>query len=445
MKSERALHVAIVGAGFSGTMLAVHLHRLGSSVTLIDRSGTFAQGLAYSTQDRAHLLNVRAASMSAFADRPDHFANWLAAREEGDGMTFAKRASYREYLEEIFGEIRAEVNSVADEAVSLAGTTVELASGRRLAADAIVIAAGNLPPAPFGAMAAAGVVYVADPWTSEGRAGLAALARQGEDVLILGTGLTMVDTVLALDEHGFDGRIVALSRRGQMPEPHAEIEPGDVMPPVETSPGALMRWARRQSIGRDWRAVVDSLRPRTAAIWRSWSPEQRGRFVRHVRPWWDVRRHRIAPEVWDRLQSMMAQGRLEIRAGKIVTAGDGRVDFRLRGRRSRATLAVAGVINCTGPQGDIRRSRDRLIHDLLERGAARADSLGLGLDVDTSGRLLGAGTAPEAGLYAIGPITRGSFWESVAVPDIRAHAQALAETIVADAASALPAPAWQAA
>lgn len=426
------MRVAIVGAGFSGTMLAVHLASRGAVVTLIDRRGRFGAGLAYSTTEPVHLLNVPAGKMSAFVDTPDHFAQWLRGGKLGGEATFARRIDYRAYLAEIWETGGSSVRRVEGEAIAVEGTTVRLASGAKLEADAVVIAAGNLPAAASPQWAAGTVPYVADPWSDEGHDTLCRLAAGGSEIVILGTGLTMIDTVLTLHAHGFGGSVLALSRRGLLPRAHDGTPPSAVPSPTDRTPPGLLRWAREQTGTSPWRAVIDSLRPITAAIWQGWSLAERGRFLRHLRPWWDVHRHRIAPQVGEKLAALQAEGRLVVAAGRIAGFDSEQVMIRRRGSAEAELRQCAGIVNCTGPQGDIRRSTNKLIRSLLDTGAARADPLGLGLDVDRDARVLGPSGAPTPGLYAIGPMTKGAFWEIIAVPDIRGQAQELASRIVAD-------------
>lgn len=434
MRSSNGLpHVAIVGAGFSGTITAVHLLARGVRVTLIDRSGRFAEGLAYGTAEPIHLLNVRACAMSAFPDQPDHFALWLESRGVGTATSFAPRQVYRAYLHEILDKAGERLARVTGDVVTI-DAGVGFASGGRLSADAVVVAAGNLPPEPIRSLAATSLPVVHDPWSADGRAALATLAGQGGDILVMGTGLTMVDTVLSLDALGFAGRTIALSRRGLVPRAHAHTAAIAAVSgtPEQRGPRDLVPWVRRRARTADWREVVDSLRPLTAAIWQGWTRGEQARFLRHLRPWWDVHRHRIAPEIARKLDALVVGGRLVTRAGRIVEVNDEAVHVRWRGHAGSERLTVAGIVNCTGPQGDLRRSGDALIRHLLSRGLATTDAQGLGLDVDADLRVIPGRGDTTLPLYAIGPMTRGTFWETVAVPDIGGQAQRLAGVIAED-------------
>jgi uncharacterized NAD(P)/FAD-binding protein YdhS len=241
--------------------------------------------------------------------------------------------------------------------------------------------------------------------------------------------------VLSLDAAGHRGRIVAVSRRGQVPRSHGDFDPS----PVEQrdvphgSVRALWRWLRRRSAAVGWRAAVDSLRPHSQRLWQSLDPEQQRRFVRHARPWWDVHRHRIAPEVARTIAGLIGEGRLEVIAGRIVgteRVGDAlQVTVRRRGSANPQTLPFAYGFNCTGPLHTIGRTRDPLLRSLLDAGQVRPDHLGIGLEVDERSR-----AAPGERLWALGPLTKGRYWEIIAVPDIREQAAAVAEDIAMELA-----------
>jgi uncharacterized NAD(P)/FAD-binding protein YdhS len=240
----------------------------------------------------------------------------------------------------------------------------------------------------------------------------------------------MVDLVLSLDAAGYRGRIVAVSRRGLIPRSHADFDPA----PVERdhvpsgSVGALWRWLRRRGAQVGWRAAVDSLRPYSHSLWQSLDGVQQQRFLRHARPWWDVHRHRIAPEVARTIARLIGEGQLEVMAGRIISAqaaDDGLdVQIRRRGASLPQTMQFAYAFNCTGPLHSIARTKDPLLRSLLDAGAVHPDHLGIGLDVDERSRAAGGER-----LWALGPLTKGRYWEIIAVPDIREQAAAVADDI----------------
>ena len=435
MKSDGRVPVAIVGGGFSGTITAAELARRGIRSVLIDGSGRAGKGVAYSTTEPAHLLNVRAEGMSAWADDPDHFARRFES-EGGDRRGFAQRRLFGRYLGEILddavqsGNVELSHASASKATRAEAGWRIALGDGGTIEADALVVAIGNQEPEGLAAFSGTSGGFIANPWGAQAQAAVKALAESGESALLVGTGLTMVDLVLSLDAAGHQGRIVAVSRRGQIPRAHADFEPAPVE--LDDVPNGnlrgLWRWLRRRGAEVGWRAAVDSLRPYSHPLWQGLDHHQQRRFLRHARPWWDVHRHRIAPDVARTVARMVGEGRLEVVAGRIISARDAggglEVEYRRRGSRTARGERFAYAFNCTGPLHSISRTRDSLLRSLLDGGQAHPDHLGIGLEVDQHSRVAGG-----EHLWALGPLTKGRYWEIIAVPDIRGQAAAVAEDI----------------
>lgn len=438
--------VAVVGGGFSGLLTALHLvaDPTGPQVRLIERRDSFGRGLAYSTGNTDHVLNVRAGGMSAFPDDPDHFRRWLAERGDAQvAQPFVARGVYGDYLQSLlrsavdgaFGTDRLllEFDEVVDLRPAGEGWTLLSAMGREIAADAVVLALGALSPLTpraAGAALLASPRYVADPWA---RGGLP--DDLGDEVLLLGAGLTMVDAAISLARPG--RRLTAISRRGLLPRGHAEASSAPAVdgPGFKGSPAALLRRIRALSAQRDWREVIDEVRLSVRAVWGSWSRAQRRSFLRHLRPWWDVHRHRMAPPVAGRIEDLQAAGGLTVHAGAIegleLAADKVRVAWRPRGRREAQVFTVDAVVNCTGGHGDIRLSDPGLLRAMLTRDLVRPDACGLGIEVDGHSRPLSPEGAPTPALFAVGPLTRGAFWEITSVPDIRRQAQGVAADVAA--------------
>lgn len=373
--------------------------------------------------------------MSAWAGEPDHFARHFEG-QGGDKRGFAERRLFARYLGQILDDAVAsgKVRTVAATAESASrqdgAWRVELDNGERVAAGGLVLAIGNQEPEGLRVFAGAEQRFIRNPWGKAAQAAVAELARSGEAALLVGTGLTMVDLVLSLNAAGHRGQIFALSRRGLAPRGHADFDPAPVEQD-EVPSGSLRqlwRWVRGQAAQVGWRAAVDSLRPYSHALWQSFDVEQQRRFLRHARPWWDVHRHRIAPEVADTVMWLIAEGRLEIAAGRILSArdmGDGlQVEIRRRGATESRTMGFAYAFNCTGPLHSITHTKDPLLRSLFDTGAIAPDQLGIGLDVDARSRASGGER-----LWALGPLTKGRYWEIIAVPDIREQAAAVAEDI----------------
>lgn len=416
-------------------MLAVRLAGSGIASTLINRSPDFGLGVAYATPFDGHLLNVRTSRMSAVEACPDDFLDWLRARHpaHADPDGFAPRRLFGLYVQDRLAAAVAahpgQITRIVGEAVALEVEGVRLADGRVVIADAVVLATGN--PAPRTAMGdGANDRVLTDPWAA------GALTRIGADadILIVGTGLTMVDMLLQLTAGGWRGRATALSRRGLLPRAHRvhhEV-------PMAPTPGMVAGPAsRRLDNGRrlagsgDWRAMMDGLRPVTADLWREAEPAVRARLVRHLRPWWDVHRHRLAPVVAATIDGLAADGRLRVVAGRVRriagTADAVTLDWTPRRAMTPEALSAGWLIDCTGPGHD--PARDRLTGPLIKAGRARLDPLGLGLDLDADGRVLGADGTPDSRLFVLGPPARGAFWESIAVPDIRQRLEAVAAAL----------------
>lgn len=440
-KPAEELPIAIVGGGFSGTLLMINLLRLGARVVLIERSrAMLAGGLAFGTRRPEHLLNVRATNMSAFPEDASHFLRSLGVGGAEQANHFVPRSDYGQYLRKLLmAAIAAAPDRVwikEQEAIGVeheSGVAVlRLDSGEVVKARAVVLALGNFPPTPIPELAGLpDALRLQDPWAGNR---IEELADVG-NVLLLGTGLTAVDVALTLARVGYRGRILALSRHGLIPRAHAEVGPevGAIPRPGERGSWLLHR-IRLRSREVGWREAMDELRPHTQSLWRLHDSAAQARFLRHARPWWEVHRHRFAPAVAAQVDTMQAEGRLTFVAGRILDAklkdGAAIVTLRRRGQRDTERLSVGRIINCTGPEGDITRAAPPLLAGLVASGRARPDAHRLGVAVDRNGRLIDAEGRRQDWLLAVGPITRGEAWENIAVPDIRQQVWDLARYLL---------------
>ena len=460
-------HVVVAGGGFSGATTAAALLRRGVPglrVTLADRTGTFGRGVAYSTRRHEHLLNVMAGRMSALPHEPGHFVAW--ARRAGhavDAHSFVPRELYGDYVEAVLAEaeraappgalerIAGEVTAVTPRPAGAgrpgprarpdggrSGALVSVA-GRRLEADAVVLALGVSRPAPppFAGPVAGHPGYVADPWDARAVERL----RQARSVLVLGTGMTMVDLALTL---GGGPALTAVSRRGELPRAH-RIDPAAEVPDpvVEPGPGltadglAAAVEAAALAAGRDWRCVIDSLRPVTPALWRSLPQREQARFVRRHARRWEVHRSRMAPAAAARIAELRRSGALCVQAAAIRAlrpAAGGGIAAELEDGR---TLEAGAVVNAAGPAWDCRRGEHALLRGLIVRGLAAPGPLGLGLRTAPDGALIDAAGRASGVLFTLGALRRGELWETVAVPELAAQSTALAERIAAVTARSL--------
>ena len=453
MSETARRRILVIGGGLSGAAVAYALLSRAFKPVLVSVVGRspLGEGAAYSSTHPLHLLNVRARGMSLVDGDDAHFVRWLSSRNgaHADPDGFVPRGLYAEYVRDTLaaadGSARegVQLERVFGSARSLEltgeGARAAFEGGDSRGADRVVLALGHPPP---NHPVAAGDLplydsarYVRDPWSAE------ALAELDPDaaLLIIGTNLTMFDLALALDARGHRGVIHAISRRGLLSLAHGPA-PSAAVP--WTAPPRSARAALHALRGEarvepaSWRGVVDSIRAQTPALWSSWSDAEQRRFLRHARPYWDVHRHRAAPEIRERIDRMRADGRLRVEAARLTAfelRGDGVVvTIAPRGSSTPVTLAVARVINATGPSVDYRTWDDPLVRALLDRGWIRPGPLGFGLDATTEGAILDRDGRVSKVLSTLGPTLRGSLWETTAVPEIRAQAARLAGRILAD-------------
>ena len=449
--------VLIVGGGFSGTALAVQLLRLPHAqplrIALVERA-KLARGVAYGSGTTSYLLNVPAGRMSASSAEPLEFLSF--ARRTLPNATaedFLPRELYGEYLESTLlsaaqaapphvrlERVRGEVVGI-ERVPRSALFRAHLANGFELRAASVVLATGNPAPGVLpGGEGLPGTRYVADPWQAP------VMFRAGETVLAAGTGLTMADIVLAGQEAA-QGRatVHAISRHGLLPAPQADLQlsevacDGDVL--LREASVSLRRLVRAvrglaedlELRGGDWRAAVASVRAVAPLLWQRLNTHERRRFLRHVHSYWAVHRHRLPHSAWSALNELRRGGHLHIHAGRVIsiqTAGKRLcVIWRARGAHGTTATLVDRVVNCTGPQYDPRRTRERLLRSLLAQGMAVPDALGLGLETDESGALIDSGGRSVDNLYYLGPMLRPRHWETTAVQELRRHAEQLAARI----------------
>lgn len=442
--------IGVVGAGAAGTLTALCLAneavvgRAEAEITLIDPSATDGRGVAYSTTDLRHRLNVPADRMSALVDDPEHFLRWVRRHvaPEAVGSDYLPRAWYGRYLADSLAEatavsparlVRRRDTAVAAHATG-PNVRLSLATGDVLDVDSIVLAQGVAPPAlqwaPLTLQRSGRLVP--DPWSPGG------LERIGPEdaVLLVGAGLTMVDVALTL---AAPGRMLhAVSRTGLIPKAHAAVPVATYPAPVLPDGPLTLSHARRLvhdhvSAGTaatgDWRAGFDSLRAVTAQLWQRLSVADRTLFLRTDARTWDVHRHRMAPQVSEELDRLQADGRLSVIPGEVadVQAQEGDLMVTLTDGRE---LQVGWVVNCTGPLTDPAQRGDPLLDFLLATGDARVDPLRLGLDADPDGRVITAAGVPSPWLWAVGSARRGRLWESTAIPEIRRQAVAIAQSLL---------------
>jgi uncharacterized NAD(P)/FAD-binding protein YdhS len=467
--------VTIIGGGFSGTLTSVNLVRFSEMslrVCLVNSGHPVGRGVAYSTRKVEHLLNVAARNMSALADHPTHFVEWLRTRSEYADLSepelrelFVPRKVYGDYLRTLLlwhsrplqDRPNTQIEVVDEEAVDIVpgirGATVRLASGTDIKTNKVVLATGNAPPAemPTSAAAFRHPRYVENPWKDwESR-----LPDRNETAVLLGTGLTMADVFLTLKSQGWQGPIVAVSRHGLLPLSHfrgieyADFPPSDVAALRLSELVSLVEdhCARLTSRGANSAIIVDKFRPHTQHIWQNLSLAEKREFCDRHSARWNVIRHRVAQQVHEQISAAVESGVLKIVKGKIrdlkpVEQGVGVgvvIDEAEGGQR---TITGGVVINCTGPQVSLSATAMPLMRNLLRRGAARVDAMDMGLNVTADFAAVNGNGDRSPFLFALGPLLKGTLWETTAVPELRSQTFRLAQTLLDELWSEGRAESW---
>lgn len=438
--------IALIGGGASGTLVALHLLRQARTPTRIAlvEPGTPGRGVAYGTDFEEHLLNVPAARMSVDPDAPSDFLDDLQARDPAaTAATFAPRRVYAAYLADRFAAARAQSTHatldvvparVVDAEPDATSVCLHLDDGRTLRAAHAVVALGNAPrPLPAAAPAHA----VIASWDYRALKAV----DPGHDVTIVGAGHSMVDVVLSLVAQGHRGHVDVLSRTAQLPLPHAhahgacDFDATTLLAlPLRARVRAL-RAAMREAAatGVPWQDVMDRVRPQVRALWGSLDDADRRRFLRHVVRAWDVHRHRIAPAVHARLQALRDSGQLRVHRGRLQRVVATGTRYRVEAGAPQGGLQAWEcdvVVNAVGLQVQATRMGHPLLDAMLARGDVRPGPQGIGLDTDADAALLRADGSAHARLHAIGSLRIGTLWETIAVPELRQDAQALAKRLL---------------
>lgn len=455
MSSAAPVPVVIAGGGAAGTALAVRLlqARPAPAVVLVDPAPAPGRGLAYATASPAHLLNVRAGGMSLVAESPGDFTDWLRADGEPDSADaplqarFVPRHRYGDYLQDRLAQAiaqapgrfthhRARVAAAWRDGDG--GLQVRLDDGTVLAAAALALAPGNaarpLPARGAGSLPPGRRI---EAWEWAALEDIAADA----PVCIVGTGLTALDVLASLQARGHHAPVHLLGRHGRLPLAHTATP----APPVALDIDALcalplrarmhavrarVRQAAREAV--PWQDVMDGLRAHVQRLWRSLEAADQRRFLRHAVRWWDIHRHRIAPQMAAVLEQARAAGRLHVHRARLETvhAHGTCVQVRARTRDGGAcVLEVAHIVNATGVELRVPAMRNALLDELLGQGLAVPGPHGIGIDSDPAGRVIATDGRAQDDLYVLGSLRIGTLWESLAMPELRVQAAEVAAAI----------------
>ncbi|UFS67929.1 FAD/NAD(P)-binding protein (plasmid) [Paracoccus denitrificans] len=425
-------HIIIVGGGASGVLAAAHLLRNDPflRISMIEKSHSLGCGIAYSTDDPGHLLNTRVHNMSAFPDDPEHFLRWLHSSGEAPEATadcFAGRTAYGRYLENLltaWGGDRLTCHRQECLRIEEKPGCVRacLEDGSAIMGHLAILATGHAVPQH-------------PPKGMRGGWDFAPPADSGADVVIIGTGLSMVDHVVTLLGRGHRGSITCLSRRGLLPRAHAASRAMAIARdeiPLGAPVSRVLHWLRArirqaEAEGLGWRDVLDGLRPHVSAIWQGWDEDSRRRFLRHAASWWEVHRHRMPPQSAALIADAQARGQLHVLRARFERLAD--EDVHVLTPEGPHLLPAGHVIDCRGIRRDPETDSSPVVLDLIATGQGRLDPLRLGLDTTREARLIARDGRVSSRLFAIGPCARAALWEITAIPDIRVQCARLAELL----------------
>jgi uncharacterized NAD(P)/FAD-binding protein YdhS len=417
---------------------------------LFDKRGIFGAGEAYSTPYSFHLLNVRARDMSAFEDKPGHFIDWLELNQDlRDDINptlpvseqYVPRLYYGRYLQDLLHKMQinshpttkltlmpGEVIDAIPEAKS--GVKLILQDQKEMQVDKVVLALGNACPAPFPFTVSPTLHCIHQPWDYKAPSQIG----KKDVVMIIGTGLSMIDVVLTLHHQGHQNCIYALSRRGLLPLPHAkdQLALHSIEKDLPQTLRLLMQMLRKKSeyhmnTGGDWRSIMNAIRTHVPDMWANISLPDKKRFIRHALPYWNIHRHRVHHHLTDLLKQLSADQQLHVLAGRVLGIDENNATIKLRNTNQLMQIeGVKWLINCMGPALNVINKRGPLVSSLLQRGIASFDSLNLGFNIAPSLALKESSGNISTTFYTLGPPTKSAYWESVAVPEIRKQSLDLA-------------------
>ncbi|MBN8701509.1 MAG: FAD/NAD(P)-binding protein [Bacteroidetes bacterium] len=450
--------IAIIGAGLSGTTTAIYLLKYALQpveLFLFEENKTrLNKGVAYSQTIPYQPLNVVASGMSLYTDDSTHFVEWLRNKNiaiPGASLekAFVRRDVFGNYIKDEFekviglnpnkinvrGEVVTDINKTEN-------TLVVTTSNGQIEVDAVLLATGNFPPADIpikNEQFYKSSKYIANPWSSE----VMLNQERPKKYLLVGAGLTMFDLAISLNACNPENKLISLSRRGYLPNEHRFFEKSSSITFNDidfenTNLGALLIYFRKKvndlkKEGIDWRQLMDALREHTPVIWKNLSQKDKAQFLRHVRPFWEVHRHRVPQLSNDRLKELVRKNTLEIAEGRIIDMceKDNRVEVTYFSKKQRAIekMMVDVVVNCTGPQSNYRKMNHPLIERLVQKKTIQSDELHLGLLTNECGALIGEDGVVSKNIFTIGPARKGMLWESTALREIRIQAKQFVETI----------------
>jgi uncharacterized NAD(P)/FAD-binding protein YdhS len=440
--------VLIIGGGASAVAVLAAIAKRSPDirVALADKSPIVGVGVAYSTELEQHILNVPAQAMGIDVAQPGDFLDWTVKNGLSiNPSDFVSRITYGRYLKDITKQVvtdrklqiwQTEVTTLNKEGELFSACG---ADGKHISAKNVILALGHtaLEWPIKKIIGEPRERLIINPWKLSGYEALDDV----KNIAVLGTGLTAMDVVSALDGRGYRGQITLISRRGLLPcASHGDKQLKEVTLTQQTlglSLRALMAWIRSEaeslnSTECDWRALIDAFRPHIPRIWRRFTLRERNQFLRYIRPYWEVVRHRMPSQVRARVDELRAEGKLHIIQGRVVelVAGStGELTLKLQSVAGQSEITADRLFNCTGGAALRAAKLPNLLKSLQQQGLIMLSPFGLGVETGLNGELLNVQCDTVAGCYVIGPLRRASDWESTAMREIREQAQQIARLI----------------
>jgi uncharacterized NAD(P)/FAD-binding protein YdhS len=449
--------LVIIGAGFSGTVAAIEFLRTapeGSTLLILNRSGQLARGLAYGTNSAIHLLNVPAGNMSAIVTEPDSYLDYCKSQDKDiTSNCFTPRKMYGEYLESLLTKAesdargRVDFKQITGNAKRISafetGARIELDTREVILADQIILALGHFPPLSPAALRPLqdSPCFIKDPWSND----ISKLRDSDAPVLLVGGGLTALDVISSLKKSNHTGEITMLSRRGLLPIPHrvsrgsTHSHPELILELTQKVPDILGYFRTIRSYissnpEMNWRDVIAAIRPITPKLWLNLPDKERRRFLRHLQPYWDVHRHRVAPATYEVFDASLKVKKIRTLAGRLHCAEEiasgAKVSVRLRGEQHLTDMTFNYIINCTGPNSNPSLINEELIKNLVLENLISIDAYGLGINVTQDLAVIDQTGNASSWLSYVGPMLKANLWEATAVPELRIHASEVAKKIV---------------
>jgi uncharacterized NAD(P)/FAD-binding protein YdhS len=449
--------ITIVGGGVSGVLLAVQLIRAKPnfplSIMLIEKEKNPWLGVAYSTNKIFHLLNVRAAKMSALPEEENHFVQWLSDHHYNiSPKDFAPRFVFREYIEDLFNNTLASKpenidfkfihgEAVGIEQINKQEASIHLQDEKTITTNFVVLALGNFnnnPPPFINFSVLKSNIYFNDPWRSD----LFENLKKDTTVCIFGTGPTMVDVVLTLYHKKNKGKIIAISRHGLLPSVHTishvypdfSEEVKNISSLTEAVKIVRKHIAIAETNGTGWRAVVDAMRPFTQKLWIDLPIEGKTAFLKYYKTYWEIARSRMPEECAAPVKEMISSKQLNVQAGKIesLSIHDSGIVVKYQAAKNRESkiITVDAVVNCMGPGLDFEKIEHPFIKSLMNQGMICNSDVAVGIKAMADGTIIKKDGTPSGMLYTLGSLLRGVLWETIAIPEIRTQAKELAALLL---------------